>query len=343
MSFSQYVKEQARLHPTMQMQDAMKLCYQAAFGAEHAITEPAEVKKYLRAELKAVKADAAMPLYECISDSVCRVNLPAWKARKWPVDWLFRMFTASARRGGAICRFQEEISLLAGRGELPFEQKKWDTYVKAYMMSEPRPVHHSDIYRETEKPAYRLVSARFLPIFPILEKMAQRPDGCVVAIDGRAASGKTSLAALLVEATGAGVVHVDDFCSPGAKMQVEKLGLPGGNIRYDMIMEDVLPNLRSPKAFFYRSIDCAKLCIGPRVRVARSPYRVVEGSFSQHPVFGDYFDIAVFMDVSPEEQLRRIIERDGQGFVDAFARLWIPMEEEYIKFFSLKDKAHIVI
>lgn len=343
MSFSEYVKDQYRLHPAMQLRDAMKLCYQAAFGAEHAITEPAEAKKYLLAELKSVKADAAAPLYECISDAVCRVNLVPWKARGWPVDWLFNMFAASAQRGGAICRFQEEISRLAGRGELPFEQKKWDTYVKSYMLTQPRPVHHSDIYREAEKPAYRLVSARFLPIFPILERMAEHPDSCVVAIDGRAASGKSTLAALLTEVTGAGVVHVDDFCSPGAKMQVERLGMPGGNIRYDMIMEDVLPNLRSPKAFSYRSVDCAKLCLGPKVKVAPSPYRVVEGSFSQHPVFGDYFDIAVFMDVSPEEQLRRILAREGEGLVDAFARLWIPMEEEYIKFFSLKDKADIVI
>lgn len=343
MHFKDYLKEQYRLHPAMQLRDAMKLCYQASFGAEHAISDMAAAKKYLREELRGVKADPDMPLYERISEGVCRVNLAAWKARGWPVDWLFRMFSSSAQPGGALCRFQEEVSELAGKGGLPFEQKKWDTYVKAYMLSKPAPVHHSEEYRAAEKPAYRIVSARFVPIFPILEKMAEHSEGCVVAIDGRAASGKTSLAALLAEATGAGVVHMDDFCCPGAKMQVERLGMPGGNIRYDMFAEDVLPNLRSDKAFSYRSFDCGKVCVGPKVKVARSPYRVVEGSFSQHPYFGDYMDIRVFMDVSIGEQARRVLARDGQVLADAFFRVWIPMEEEYFKFFSLKDKADIVL
>ena len=58
---------------------------------------------------------------------------------------------------------------------------------------------------------------RFDELFKLInEKMAKR-ERVVLAIDGGAASGKTTLAALISEKYAAAVVHMDDFFLPPAR------------------------------------------------------------------------------------------------------------------------------
>ncbi len=338
-SFAQCLREQARIHPAMEARDALKICYQAAFGAEHGISDPAAAKKYLREELKTLPRYSPSRLFEQISPELCRVNLQAWKNRKLKWQWLFNMF-AAAEGTGDIAPYLAEVRQLALEGVLPFTVEDWDAELEGW---DGKPVSHSEGYREAEKPAYRIVPMRFVNTFRVLEEMREYPDGCVVAIDGNSNAGKSSLAEALAEVTGAGVVHMDDFCQPAGKMQVERLGLPGGNIAYDMFKREVLPNLRSPKAFSHPTFDCTRVCVGKKKRVRSSPYRIVEGSFSQHSIFGSYMDIRVFMCVDRAEQRRRVVGRDGDRLAPNYFSLWIPMEDEYFEFFQLKDKADIVI
>ena len=80
----------------MQPQDVVKMCYQAAFGAEHLLSDLDGAKSYLEKEYAEVVATED-ELYEQISDTVCRINLSAWKANGLPLEWLFRMFVASCK------------------------------------------------------------------------------------------------------------------------------------------------------------------------------------------------------------------------------------------------------
>ncbi len=43
-------------HPSMEAQDLMKLCFQAAFGAEHLVTDPEAAEGYLREEFENISA-----------------------------------------------------------------------------------------------------------------------------------------------------------------------------------------------------------------------------------------------------------------------------------------------
>ena len=45
-SFETYILDQAHLHPAFAPQDAIKLCYQATFGAEHLLQEAASVSLF---------------------------------------------------------------------------------------------------------------------------------------------------------------------------------------------------------------------------------------------------------------------------------------------------------
>ncbi len=344
-----YLAEQAELHRSMRPQDMIKLCYQAAFGAEHLLSDRAAAERLFEQEFASV-TDGAPRLYESISPDCCRVNLSAWKQRGLPSEWLFRMFVESAAMSsGSAAAFDcllHEADALCVAGLTPFSRHNWEQALDAYRRDGGGAVHHSKAYRAAERPAYRLVNARFTRLFPLLERLARhsQQDGvCIVALDGRAASGKTMMADQLSLIWGAGVVHMDDFFLPGALRTPDRLNEPGGNVHYERFAQEILPGLMQPNAFSYRRYDCATMDFGETRTVDASKWRIVEGAYSCHPFFGHYADIKVFCDVAPEEQLRRITLRNGAEKAKVFSERWIPMEERYLEHFEISEKADIIL
>ena len=57
----------------------------------------------------------------------------------------------------------------------------------------------------------------------------------ILAIDGRCASGKTTLAAKIQEKTRCGVIHMDDFFLRPEQRTKERLSQAGGNIYWERI------------------------------------------------------------------------------------------------------------
>lgn len=348
MTSKAYLIEQAGLHPSMRPPDIIKLCYQAAFGAEHLLRD-LEAEKRFNEEFLSVTSGTSR-LYEQISPECCRVNLFAWKARGIPPEWLFRMFSGSAAMpSGADAAFRqllEEAELLCSAGAMPFSHHDWADALDTYWRAGGGAVRHSEQYRTVERPAYRLVCARFIRLFPLLERMAQlgRKDGAsVVALDGRAASGKTTMAGQLSQILGMAAVHMDDFFLPGPLRTENRLKEPGGNVHYERFAQEVLPEIVQTKAFAYRRFDCSRMDFGAEQRVPASKWRLVEGAYSCHPLFGDYADIKVFCDVEPDEQLRRIVLRNGTERAKTFAQRWIPLEERYFDRFGIPESADIVL
>lgn len=161
-----YLADQAWRHPALRPRDAIKLCYQAAYGAEHLLPDPAAAREYLRRELNACAADAAEPLYEEISPDLCRVNLRAWKARAYPEDALLALFlqACAPRPDGAarLTALLSDVAALCAQGLLPFELAQWQTELTHYRRQPPHAVHHSEAYRAAEHPCYRLASTAAL-------------------------------------------------------------------------------------------------------------------------------------------------------------------------------------
>ena len=165
----------------------------------------------------------------------------------------------------------------------------------------------------------------------------------IIAIDGRAASGKSTLAQQLSELLDADVIHMDDFFLPLSLRTKERLAEPGGNVHYERFAEEVLPYLKSPAAFSYRILDCSKLDYDGKRMIGNKPIRIVEGSYSHHPKFGRYADLFVFSDVDTEEQMRRICLRNGAEKARMFAEKWIPMEERYFADCDVKKSADAIV
>ncbi len=349
MTSQDYLAEQVGLHRSMRPRDMIKLCYQAAFGAEHLLGDRATAERLFEREFASV-TNGASPLYEQISPDCCRVNLFAWKERGLPSAWLFRLFAESAATttgsDEAFRALLADANAIIAADLTPFSHHEWAQALDAYWREGGGAVHHSEEYRAAEQPAYRLVSTRFSRLFPLLEQMAphSRQNGvCVVALDGRAASGKTTMADQLSLITGAGVVHMDDFFLPGALRTQDRLSEPGGNVHYERFAQEILPEITQSRAFSYRRFDCAGMNFGDARAVCASKWRIVEGAYSCHPFFGGYADIKAFCDVTPEEQLRRIALRNGAEKAKVFAERWILLEERYLEHFEIPQKADIIL
>lgn len=182
-------------------------------------------------------------------------------------------------------------------------------------------------------------------ISPILEaakqKSLDRP--CIIAIDGRSASGKSTAAKALAAALNADIVHMDDFFLPKELRTPDRLTSPGGNVHYERFIEQVLPCLAKNNEFEYDIFSCHSMDFSGKRTIRSKEYRIVEGSYSCHPEFGNYADITVFSDIDSEEQIKRIIKRNGADMAKVFAERWIPMEEQYFKEFAVKSRCSIVI
>lgn len=359
MQFGKILRQQASAHPSMEPQDVVKLCYQAAFGAEHLLEDLEAAEKYFMREYEQVQSEEKEPLYECIGEDFVRVNLGAWKKRRLQPEWLFRMFveTASCPSKGGKELFDacvREAGSLAAEGFFRFDQAAWGEFLRGYPLAEPAAVHHSENYRRSEKPAYRLVCGGYLRSFPLLELISEKKRGqeqqrdiqagnCVVAIDGRCASGKTTLSEQLAKVTGGSVIHMDDFFLPTELRKEERLREPGGNVHYERFLEEVIPFLKTGEDFSYRCFDCKKMELGQERMVRGSGVIVAEGAYSCHPKFGEYMTVRAFCDVESEEQLRRVAARDGALYLETFRHRWIPMEEAYFAAYSIKERADIVI
>ena len=356
MQFEKILRQQASAHPSTEPQDVAKLCYQAAFGAEHLLEDLEAAEKYFAREYEQVQSDEEAPLYECIGEDFVRVNLGAWKKRMLPPEWLFRMFaeTASCSSKDGKELFNacvREAGNLAAEGLFRFDQVAWEEFLQGYPLTEPVAVHHSESYRRWEKPAYRLVCAGYMRLLPLLELIGEKErerghisaGNCVVAIDGRCASGKTTLSEKLAKVTGGSVIHMDDFFLPIELRREERFREPGGNVHYERFFEEVIPFLKTGEDFSYRCFDCKKMEPGQERMIQGSGIIVVEGAYSCHPKFGEYMTVKAFCDVKPEEQLYRVATRDGELCVETFRQRWIPMEEAYFAAYSVKEQADVVI
>lgn len=164
MNFEFYLKEQIEKHPSMQPQDVVKMCFQAAYGAEHMLSDIGGAWNYLKKEYAGVTPSDG-ELFEPISDKYCRVNLSAWKSNGLSLEKLFYMFTDSCRiENDADARFErclEAVPEVIGSTDTSFTAREWESFLTEYREGGISAVHHSDTYREREKPAYRLVERRF--------------------------------------------------------------------------------------------------------------------------------------------------------------------------------------
>lgn len=151
----------------------------------------------------------------------------------------------------------------------------------------------------------------------------------IIAVDGRCAAGKTTLAESIREQTDWSVFHMDNYFLRPEQRTAERLSVPGGNVDWERFREEILlPIIQGESAIKYRSFDCRSDSM-TEISANVGKICVVEGSYSCHPQLRGFYNLRVFLTVGKDEQTRRILARNGAERAKQFAEKWIPLEEEY--------------
>ena len=164
----------------------------------------------------------------------------------------------------------------------------------------------------------------------------------LVAIDGNCTAGKTTLTALLEKEYDCNIFHMDDFFLRPEQRTPERYSQPGGNVDYERFREEVLIPLRRGEEFSYRPFSCATFTLKDPVQVKGRKLNIIEGTYSQHPYFGDIYDLRVLMTITPELQKQRILKRP-EHLHKRFFEEWIPMEKRYLDHFSIAAQCDICL
>ena len=165
----------------------------------------------------------------------------------------------------------------------------------------------------------------------------------LIAIDGKCASGKSTLGFYLKEKFDANLIHMDDFFLQKYQRTPERLAEVGGNVDYERFKAEVLDPLYKAQDVEYGIFDCSTLEIRERSVLEPKRITIIEGSYSGHPYFGNPYDLRIFAEIDYESQLENIRERNGEQKLQDFIERWIPKEEEYFEQFSVKEKSDVVI
>ncbi len=172
-------------------------------------------------------------------------------------------------------------------------------------------------------------------------RLLERQSCVLIAIDGRCAAGKTTFAATLSKALSCEVVHMDDFFLRPEQRSDERLKVPGENVDHERFLEEVLNPYAVGKDVIYRPYDCHSQSLKEAVQLKQDRVLITEGAYSCHETLFPWYDLCVFLDVSPKLQMERINARNGAQEAKRFKELWIPMEEAYFKAFSIKEKCDL--
>ena len=180
-------------------------------------------------------------------------------------------------------------------------------------------------------------------LYKAIDIVLTQKQRAIMAIDGRCAAGKTTLAHQLAVKYDAAVVHMDNFFLPAELRTPERFLEPGGNVHYERFLSEAAPHIKKGGPFKFRAFDCGRMDYSDWVFIPDARLIIIEGAYSLRPDFMDLYDIKVFMDIEPNEQRGRIIARNGEAAYMGFAEKWIPLEETYINESGIKKRHDVML
>ena len=184
---------------------------------------------------------------------------------------------------------------------------------------------------------------RFEPVVQAIRKLQKEKEGLdeplIVAIDGRCGSGKTTLGEYLEQVFNCNLFRMDDFFLRMEQRTPQRLKETGGNVDYERFEETVLRPIFQKQTVFYQPFSCQKWNLLEGYPVPYKKLNIIGGSYSMHPYFKNPYQLRVFLNISPKDQMENIKKRNGPEKAKQFQNMWIPKEEAYFKKFHVMDGA----
>lgn len=338
--------EHFRRYPNAQIEDIFKYLHQSTFGSEHLVTSLAECVKYITCEYQS-NLERTQDLVEPLDGNFSRVHL-GYIAKGLSPNTLGKLFFESAKSEvGEVYILETKLQVvreLIEQKALPFSLAQFDDALASWKETGYGSLHHSEIFRDSYKPSYRVILNEFVSFLPLFAKIDSLlgVGKTVVAIDGGSASGKTTLAATLSKIYDCNVIHVDDFFLRPEQRTPDRLSEVGGNMDRERLLEEVLIPLSKDLPIRYRKYDCSTMTLGDDILLTKKPLTIIEGAYSMHPDLTKYYDLGVFLDISNMQQRTRIEKRNSAPMAKRFFNEWIPLENLYFEKTCIRERAELV-
>ena len=164
----------------------------------------------------------------------------------------------------------------------------------------------------------------------------------LVALDGKCATGKTTLAGALAAKYGCAVCHMDDFFLRPSQRTPERLEKPGENVDHERFLEEVLRPLREGRPVRYRPWSCRTQSFAEIRLLEPARLTIVEGAYCLHPALRGFYDLRVVLTAPLPVRLSRLRAREGGNFPNYPAK-WIPLEDAYFSACAVEQCADLVL
>jgi hypothetical protein len=158
--------EQQERYPQWEICDLFKFLFQSSLGCEHMVSDPAIALARLQSEWASCEQAKAWDAIEELDGAYVRVHLGVLRER-WKIEPLLDAFVQStACKGEGIAALQERLAVaraMIDEGSLSFSPDDFDRAAAEWEALGYPALHHSSTYRETYRPAYRVISRSLLP------------------------------------------------------------------------------------------------------------------------------------------------------------------------------------
>lgn len=332
----EFLRAQMANRPESRLQDLCKALYQSTFGCGHLISDVAAAEQSIREELAAgVPSCRDIEPLDGLWDRVplgilAGVLTPSTLARA------FALSAAMPREDTAALEARLDVLReLLTEGALPITpQRRRQSWHAGQAAGYPA-CHHSADYRA----AYHRPTGCCTGTIPIccrcwrpLTVRWQRRSGCCWPLRAALPAARPRYRGSFRSCTRTAPFSTRMISSSGRSSgRPERFAQPGGNMDRERLEAEVLVPLRRGEAAVYRPFDCGTMTLRPPVTVRPARLNIVEGAYSLHPSLEKYYDLSVFLDVTPETQRRRILSRNGAEWGQRFFERWIPLETAYFQ------------
>jgi uridine kinase len=155
----------------------------------------------------------------------------------------------------------------------------------------------------------------------------------LIGVDGRAGSGKTTLADDIAKSVpDALVVHVDDFAGP----LVPEWDWP-------RFREQVLEPLLAGRAARYQRWEWNRDEPAEWHDVPAGSVLVVEGVSSTRAELAAPWGLQIWVEAPREVRLARAVERDGADMLPHWLDVWMPSEEAYVARERPEERVDLIV
>lgn len=325
-----FLKYHLKKYPKMTNQDIIKLIYQETLGPNHIISDQNRVLNYLQKELEE-NHSLFNNLYEYIGTNYVRMDIHKYYQYFNNIDTLFNLFFNSLSPNQDLNLLKDTLNNF-----LTIDDLKDYNYL---------PISHSDIYKSSYLPHYRIIKSSLLTIehkvIQLDNYLSLLPSKSIISLEGRCASGKSTITSKLKHKYT--IIPIDDFFLPINLKTKERLNEIGGNINYELVKK-MLVELkqalkRNLEVFSYSAFDCNKQEYYTKEIILKDKV-ILEGVYSASIYFRELIDKIAYLFVDKETQLKRI---NNRSLKEKFINEWIPLEEKYFKHILIEEIADIII